>query len=374
MAWQKDLLRWFAKNQRPLPWRRHTRPYEVWVSEIMLQQTQVETMLPYFRRWMRLFPTIAALAKSPEKKVLKAWEGLGYYSRARNLHETAKRIVREHGGAFPRDFETILSLKGIGRYSAGAIASIAFNEPRPIVDGNVFRVLSRLYAIKKPIDIPRNREIFWKLEADLIPPNRARLFNQALMELGALVCAAKNPACALCPLQKHCLAFKNDDPEAYPVREKKKKMVKIIAAAVVISRRGDPTGRPHYLVQQRPLGEIMGGLWEFPEWKLAKDTALDPEKIKHLTLRRVLSDFGMESNGLKEMGRIKRNYTHHLETLHVFGVPAHGRGNPAPTGGWPFAWVTPEKFADYPFSSAHAKIANMIPLTPPVATATTSPC
>ena len=163
MSFQKKLLAWFQKNARPLPWRRHYRPYDVWVSEIMLQQTQMETMLPYYRRRPKALPTLEALAQADEKKVLKLWEGLGYYSRARNLHHTAKEIMEKHRGSFPDNYETIHSLKGIGRYTAGAIASIAFNQKKPIVDGNVLRVLSRVYAIKKPIDVEKNREDFWKL-------------------------------------------------------------------------------------------------------------------------------------------------------------------------------------------------------------------
>ena len=225
MALQKKLLQWFHENARPLPWRRRYRPYEVWVSEIMLQQTQVETALPYFKRWMKVFPTIRSLAESDEKKVLKLWEGLGYYSRARNIHESAKLIMKKYNGIFPKNYEAILSLKGIGRYSAGAISSIAFNQEKPIVDGNILRVLSRLYAIEKPIDVEKNKALFWELEESLIPKGEARYFNQALMELGALVCSTKNPSCAVCPIRKFCAACKNDSAENYPVRKKRKKIV-----------------------------------------------------------------------------------------------------------------------------------------------------
>ncbi len=372
MNLQQKLLDWFKKHSRPLPWRRHYRPYDVWVSEVMLQQTQVETALPYFNQWMKAFPDIASLAKADEKKVLKSWEGLGYYSRARNLHESAKTLMREHSGKFPQDYEAILSLKGIGRYSAGAIASIAFNQDQPIVDGNVLRVLSRLYAIRKPIDVEKNKAHFWKLQKDLIPKGRARYFNQALMELGALVCKKENPLCESCPVQSNCKAYKNGDPEAYPVKQKKKKMVKVIAAALVVEK------NKKFLIRKRPLGKIMGGLWEFPEWKLSLNRKLPLKEIKQKTLQNARRELGKNLQVLKYLGPLKRNYTHHLETLHVFEAIGMGDAKtPAcrQAGGGrrgdlserqdPFQslqaiWATKKDFAKYPFSSAHAKIAKLI--------------
>src|SRR3989338_1893173 len=254
MSFQKELLSWFQKNQRSLPWRRHYRPYEVWVSEIMLQQTQMDTVLPYFKRWMAAFPDIRSLAASKEEKVLKLWQGLGYYSRARNMHHTAKEIIEKYDGVFPNGYEKILKLKGVGRYTAGAIASIAFNEERPIVDGNVLRVLSRVYAIEKPIDVPKNIERFWKLQEGLIPLGEARYFNQALMELGALVCTSTDPQCPACPIRRFCQAFKNNNAETYPRRLKKKTITKVTASAVVLSHQG------RYFIRRRPTGKVMGGL------------------------------------------------------------------------------------------------------------------
>ncbi len=355
MSFQSNLLQWFKKNQRPLPWRKKYRPYEVWVSEIMLQQTQVETALPYFRRWIKLFPTVASLAKSDEKKVLKAWEGLGYYSRARNLHQSAKVIMKNFGGTFPADFAAILSLKGIGRYTAGAIASIAFNENQPIVDGNVLRVLSRVYALSKPIDVEKNREIFWKLEESLIPKGRARYFNQALMELGALICAKDNPLCPSCPIKNFCKAFKTDRVEDFPVRRARKKIVKIEAGALVLAK------NEKFLIRKRPLGKIMGGLWEFPEWKLARNISLPLKTIKQKTLKLAKSEFGFELAGLKHLVSIKRNYTHHNETLHVFTANiASSKNITSPKNPWPHIWASKRDFKKYPFSSAHAKIAALI--------------
>lgn len=352
MAFQQKLIEWFDKNQRPLPWRRHYRPYAVWVSEIMLQQTQMDTVLPYFERWMKAFPDIRRLAKADEKKVLKLWEGLGYYSRARNLHAGAKLIVEKYGGEFPEDFESILELKGVGRYTAGAIASIAFNRKRPIVDGNIYRVLARLYAIAKPVDVPKNQGEFWRLQEKLIPPGQARNFNQALMEFGALVCTPQNPACPVCPLQGHCRAFKEGDAERYPVRSGRRKTVKVEAAALALKKDGK------YLLRLRPVGSIMGGLWEFPEWKLGRDKTIRLDEKLNRLKRLAKKEFGTNSLSVEHAGRIKRNYTHHLETMDVFS--AEVVHSVKPKTDWNHVWASPKEFVRYPFSSAHAKIARLL--------------
>lgn len=355
MNLQLKLIRWFRKNARPLPWRKRYDPYEVWVSEIMLQQTQMDTVLPYFHRWMRTFPTLEALARSGEKKVLKNWEGLGYYSRARNLHQSAKIILKKHAGVFPSRYEDILSLKGVGRYTAGAIASIAFNQPKPIVDGNVLRVLSRVYAIQKPIDTQENKEFFFHLEQKLIPPGQARYFNQALMELGALVCTARNPACLACPLRSDCKAFRKNRVEDYPVRRKRRKTVKVQAAALILQRNGK------YLIHKRPGGQIMGGLWEFPEWKLARNQKMAPNEITQRLKKLAEKDLGLKIAEAKFLGAIKRNYTHHLERLQVFEAdPAENSSRLVANNTWPHAWISQKDFQKYPFSSAHAKIAKLI--------------
>ena len=373
MTLSAKLLAWFDKNQRPLPWRQHYRPYDVWISEIMLQQTQMNTVLPYYERWMKQFPDVRTLADSDLKKVLKAWEGLGYYSRARNLHHTALEIVRKHDGIFPSDFQTIHDFKGIGRYTAGAISSIAFNQEMPIVDGNILRVLSRVYAIKAPIDIEKNKPLFWELEEKLIPKGKARYFNQALMELGALICSTENPSCATCPIRPFCQAYKNGDPENYPVRSKKVKSIKITAAALVLKNKGK------YLLRLRPLGEIMGGLWEFPEWKLSKNKKLSLSLIQKRLLKLVGDDYGIHATSLEPLGVIKRNYTYFNEILHVYLHPATGgtggeasaarseelhEDRRSPAGDRPRSsqhlWIHSNKFSEYPFSSAHAKIVKLI--------------
>lgn len=351
MSFQQNLLHWFQENKRDLPWRRHYDPYAVWVSEMMLQQTQMSTALPYYERWMRQFPTIAALAKADAQSVMKAWQGLGYYARARNLHQSAQRIIKEFAGRFPEDFDTIRSLKGIGRYSAGAIASIAFNQKRPLVDGNVFRVLSRTHAISAPIDDAKNKETFWALQESLIPDN-ARDFNQALMELGALICTAQNPACAVCPIRPFCKAHKTGNPENYPVKLKKKKTVRVTAAALALESNGK------YFIHLRPLGGIMGGLWEFPEWKLSKNKPLTLHQIKSALSKHANQDLKFPLPAIKHLGSIKRNYTHHLETLHVFAGCLSGPAKPK--SAWRSLWAGRKDFSSLPFSSAHVKIIQLL--------------
>ncbi len=359
-----SLLRWFRRNARPLPWRRHYRPYEVWISEIMLQQTQMDTALPYFERWMRLFPDVRTLAGADEEKVLKTWQGLGYYSRARNLMRAARRIVEKHSGTFPEDPEAIRALPGVGPYTAGAIESIAFNRESPIVDGNVLRVLSRVYALGDRIDTPKGRARFWDLERSLIPKGRARAFNQALMELGALVCAPKNPLCGRCPLRRDCRARLAGDPEAFPVRSPRKKTVRVEAAALVLERRG------RVFVRRRPVGRIMGGLWEFPEWKIARGRVIGARETERLARRAAVKEFGGTFAAFERVGTLRRNYTHHLESLHVFraSVPSKpSLGARRVEGrGWPSAWITRRQFARYPFSSAHSKIAALLSGSGPV--------
>lgn len=349
---QQALLKWFRRNARPLPWRRHYRPYEVWISEVMLQQTRVETALPYYRRWMRRFPDVRALARASERDVLKSWEGLGYYSRARNLHASARAIVERHGGVFPRRFEDLRALKGIGPYSAGAIASIAYNEPRPIVDGNVLRVLARYRALSDPIDVPRHRERYWALQESLIPDGHARDFNQALMELGALVCVPRDPRCGVCPLRAGCEGLRSGDPERFPVRGKRPRIVPVHAAALILERGG------RFYLQRRPDGGLMGGLWEFPEWKLSSGRLLSRAEAAAGVRRAARREFGA---GLepRRVATLKRHYTRYAETMEVFRCEWPGRAGVPRGRGWRAGWISPGGFARVPFTSAHARIGRL---------------
>lgn len=266
--WVEILLGWYEKEKRDLPWRGSGDPYAIWISEIMLQQTRVETVRDYYRRWMVRFPDIKSLAKADLDTVLKLWEGLGYYSRARNLHKAARLIADEMGGVFPSTYKQILALPGIGPYTAGAIASIAFGQPMPAVDGNVLRVMSRIFALPE-IDQTSVQTAIKQQVADHFPSGREGDYTQALMELGALVCVPHRPLCNCCPLIGQCQAYEQNNQRLWPIiREKKPgKKIKRLVAAI---KRGE-----EFLMHQRPATGLLAGLWEFPgvEGSLKKELA-----------------------------------------------------------------------------------------------------
>ncbi|WP_108670539.1 A/G-specific adenine glycosylase [Peribacillus acanthi] len=256
---QNDLLDWFEKEHRDLPWRKDRDPYKVWVSEIMLQQTRVDTVIPYFERFLTWFPTMEDFSKAEEDKILKAWEGLGYYSRVRNLHAAVKEVQESYGGKVPDTLEEISKLKGVGPYTAGAILSIAYGKPEPAVDGNVMRVLSRILLIKEDIAKPKTRKIFEYAVRELIAKHNTSHFNQALMELGALICTPGTPSCLLCPVREHCTAFKEGVQSELPVKNQKKSSKTVnMVAAILTNKEGK------VLVRKRPSTGLLANLWEFP--------------------------------------------------------------------------------------------------------------
>jgi A/G-specific adenine glycosylase len=256
----RALVRWFRRAHRDLPWRRTRDPYAVWVSEIMLQQTRVDVVVPYFERFLARFPAVGALAEAPLDDVLAQWAGLGYYRRARQLHAAAGAIVREHAGAVPADEPALRALPGIGRYTAGAIRSIAFGEPAPIVDGNVARVLSRLFALKGgPGDAAWEKRL-WELAASLVPASDPSAFNQGLMELGATVCTPRAPRCPACPLARHCRAHALGRPETFPPPRPRPPVERVDLWALVARRARDEA----LWLAQKPAGEPNAGQWEFP--------------------------------------------------------------------------------------------------------------
>jgi len=276
-AFQNDLISWFKREQRDLPWRKDQDPYKVWVSEIMLQQTRVDTVIPFFNRFIDWFPTIDALADADEDKVLKAWEGLGYYSRVRNLQSAVKEVREKYNGEVPNTPKEIAELKGVGPYTAGAILSIAYGVPEPAVDGNVMRVLSRILSIWDDIAKPSSRKIFEQAVRDLISHDDPSAFNQALMELGALICTPTSPSCLLCPVREHCQAFFDGVQEELPVKTKKTKTRRVqLAAAVLLNSDGK------ILIHKRPASGLLANLWEFPNVELHHSLQNEREQVSNL--------------------------------------------------------------------------------------------
>jgi A/G-specific adenine glycosylase len=300
-ALREAVTAWFAGAQRRLPWREGYEPYRVWVAEIMLQQTQVETVRPYFERWMARFPDLTAVAAAPQQAVLKAWEGLGYYSRARNLQRAAQAMVERHGGRVPDDLDALRALPGIGRYTAGAILSIGFDRPAPLVDGNVGRVLGRVVALDVPARSPAGQRRLWALAEALVPGPHPRDFNQGLMELGALVCRPAAPLCLLCPVQAHCRARAVGRPEDFPPPSLRRPRPLRRGALLLLS---DARGR--LLLRRRPPEGVWGGLWE-PPW-----SERGPGESAVAAARRLLAGLGLrgEPARLVRAGVLSHGLTH----------------------------------------------------------------
>ncbi|MFN4280530.1 A/G-specific adenine glycosylase [Thermosynechococcus sp.] len=341
------LLEWYQQQGRDLPWR-HTRdPYAIWVSEIMLQQTQVGTVIPYYRRWLAAFPTIADLAATDLEAVLKLWQGLGYYARARHLHRAAQQIMANHGGQFPRTYEAVVALPGIGRSTAGAILSAAFNQPRPILDGNVKRVLARLYGLPIP---PQQAEAqLWQWSAQLLCPQSPRDFNQALMDLGATLCTPRQPLCHACPWQSHCIAHHHRLTHEIPRRMSRSPLPhKEIGVGVIWNAAGQ------ILIDRRPPRGLLGGLWEFPGGKIEPN-----ETVQECIRREIREELGIEIAVGEHLIDIDHAYTHFRVTLHVYYC-RHVSGTPQPLACEAIRWVTPEELAQFPFPKANTAIIEAI--------------
>jgi A/G-specific adenine glycosylase len=302
---QRKLLIWFKKNKRSLPWRHQQHWYSIWVSEVMLQQTQVEQAIPYYLNFMKRFGTVARLAEASEQEVLKVWEGLGYYSRARHLHQTARIIVKQYNAKLPTERQELLKLPGFGPYTANAVLSIAFNLPYGVVDGNIKRVISRLYLISDDISKSKtNTEIQTKM-SELLPHHSSRAFNEAMMELGALICFPTSPSCKNCPLSLHCQAFNKGMVKLIPFKAKRKKIPHIVSKAFVIKCQNN------FLVVQRPRCEMLAGMWEFPIVKLK-----DGEKLEELNTRYLKKYYNLDVSFKKTWTAIRHSYTHFHLTLY----------------------------------------------------------
>jgi len=345
---RRRLLRWYARAKRDLPWRRARSPYRIWVAETMLQQTQVRTVLPYYRRFLRRFPSAKALAEAPLDAVLAVWAGLGYYGRARNLHRAAKEVRARHRGRIPRDRDGLLALPGVGRYTAGAVLSIAFNRPEPVVDGNVARVLCRLFAVDSDPAAGRTQTRLWTLAHALIAPRRPGDFNQAMMELGSLVCTSKEPACPRCPVATLCEAFREGRQLDLPRTRRRKRTPHYDVAVALLWRSGK------LLITKRPPDGMLGGLWEFPGGKRR-----DGEPLAAAVAREVREETGLVVSVGEGLPPVKHAYSHFRVTLHAFHCKViGGRLRAASRDG--HAWVAPGELAAYPFPSGSRKIIEQL--------------
>jgi A/G-specific adenine glycosylase len=359
---QNCLLHWYRKSARDLPWRRTKDPYKIWVSEIMLQQTQVDTVIPYYEKWLRKFPSLKSLAKTPPSEVMKYWAGLGYYRRARMLHEAAKTVLNEYSGQVPNQVQELVKLPGIGKYTAGAIASIAFGQKAPIVDGNVIRILTRIFAVKNDIGKPATLQKIWAISESLVPETNPGDFNQAMMELGATVCTPDNPNCEQCPVSKICAAHHIRKETEFPVKKTGERLQKIRNVALVLRN-----GQGRVLLQKQPKEGRWGGLWMFPFWKekktMLQGLQLRSGQIRHLlTIRhgftkyRVTLEVYEQKVCLLELkaNHQKQRAKYGRQTIIKSGDVTRHAPSFLPDG----RWLTPSELSKYALPSPHKKIAS----------------
>jgi A/G-specific adenine glycosylase len=336
------LIAWYDHLGVELPWRGDSDPYHIWLSEIMLQQTQIETVKPYFERFLNAYPTVEALAAAPLDDVLKLWEGLGYYSRARNLHRAAEQIS---ANGFPNTVEGLLELSGVGRYTAGAIASIAFGVRAPVLDGNVIRVFSRLLDLADDVTQASTQSKLWQIAEKWLPPDRVGDYNQALMDLGRLICKPRTPLCTTCPIRESCAAFAHGTQNERPVKAAKAETPHYdVTAGIIWNDEGK------VLIAQRPLDGLLGGLWEFPGGKQEAGESLE-ECLK----RELREELAIEVEVGELFTKVKHGFTHFKITLHAFTCQ-YVSGEPQLIGVRAFAWVTPDQFDSYSFGKADRQV------------------
>ncbi|EFW88596.1 MULTISPECIES: A/G-specific adenine glycosylase [Streptococcus] len=355
-SFRRTLLNWYDNKKRDLPWRRTKNPYHIWISEIMLQQTQVVTVIPYYERFLDCFPTIESLANAPEEKILKAWEGLGYYSRVRNMQKAAQEIMENFGGVFPDNHKDILSLKGIGPYTAGAIASIAFGLPEPAVDGNVMRVMARLFEVNYDIGDPKNRKIFQAIMEVLIDPERPGDFNQALMDLGTDIESAKNPRPDESPIRFFSAAYLHGTYDKYPIKLPKKKPKPIqIQAFVIRNSDGD------FLMEKNLDGRLLGGFWSFPIMETdVIGQQLDLFEKNNAALQtisqkaRFKEDYHLKPNWTsKTFPAVKHTFSHQKWTIELI------EGNVTTTdftATKELRWIPQDQLSQYPMATPQKKM------------------
>lgn len=342
----QKLLFWFYEAKRDLPWRQNKNPYYIWVSEIMLQQTRVDTVKPYFERFIARFPDIETLSNANEDEVLKYWEGLGYYSRARNLLLAAREVKAKYGGVIPDDEERIRTLKGIGPYTMGAILSIAYDKPVPAVDGNVLRVISRIFAIEKDIAKPSTRKEIEELVRSIIPKSDPSGFNQALMELGALICLPRTPKCSICPVEHLCVAREEGKEQRLPIKEKKesKKDVHLVTIVLFCNDK--------VLIRQRLEETLLKNLWEFPSWQINdKKQGIDFELLQ------TLLDYGIHVEEVEYLGRITHIFSHLRWNMAVYMADVTLLEMDLPS--IHYRWVNIEELQNYAFPVPYQKVMNL---------------
>lgn len=343
LDFRRALLSWFEKYGRDLPWRRTRDPYRIWVSEVMLQQTRVNTVIPYYRDFIDRFPDIRALATADLAEVLKCWEGLGYYARARNLHDAARNIVAKMNGNLPADYEKLRELQGIGDYIASAVASLAFDLPYPVVDGNVKRVLARLYRIDSPVSSARTMKVFREKARNLLDPGEPRQFNQAMMELGALTCRPREPDCSECPVADHCGAYRLGLQGDYPIRLPKKLVPKhrVVTGVIYHGNR--------FLITRRDPSGLLGGLWEFPGGRIE-----DGESAEEALNREIREEVGISIEIERHLTRVRHAYSHFRIVMDIF-VCRYRAGEVVLKGPIDHRWITVREIEDYAFPAANHK-------------------
>lgn len=345
---RKNLSTWFDAHHRKLPWRKTENPYYIWVSEVMLQQTQVKKVLEYYQNFVDTFPDIYRLAEADLQEVLKAWEGLGYYARARNLHKAAKVIVSDFGGKIPTDYAMFRKLPGVGEYIAAAVQSIAFQAPYAVVDGNVKRVLARLFLIDSPINASTSTKIFHERANSLLNRDAPDIFNQGMMELGATVCRPKSPLCVLCPVNTFCHAFRSARQEEFPIRLKSKPLPEYRLAVGVVRRNN------HILITQRKVDGLLGGLWEFPGDEIRKG-----ETAEEACIRQIKEHVNLTVEVTEYLTCVKHAFTHFKIVADVFCC-RYQSGEVVLNGPIDHRWITVDDIDQFPFPRAHHQIIPIV--------------